>query len=254
MVFIRHQTDRIRKTTRWLINHHVDRVVAVSGAVKKALLQSGIAEEKIEVIHNGVSLDRFDPSRIDRMEVRRELEIGEEDSVIGTVGKLHRGKGVYELLRAGAALAEGRPIRLLFVGDGPEREGIRQEAERLGIRERVIVTGIRQDVERLYAAMDVFALPSTCDEAFGMVIIEAMAMARPVVATMVGGIPELISPWENGLLVPPGDVPALREAITAYLDDRSLAEKTALRGRRTAEASFSEEALGARFEKLLASL
>ncbi|MDA8434015.1 MAG: glycosyltransferase family 4 protein [Nitrospiraceae bacterium] len=254
IVFVRHQTDRIRTTTRLLINSRIDRVVAVSGAVRKALLGSGIDEEKITVIHNGVSLDRFDPSRIDRAAVRRELGIGADDIVIGTVGKLHEGKGVYELLRAGAGIAEGTPLTLLFVGDGPEKEGIRREADRLGLAERVVITGIRRDVERMYAAMDVFVLASTCDEAFGMVIIEAMAMAKPVVATLVGGIPELICPGENGLLVPPADAAALRSALVSLLGNAEYAGRIARAGRKTAEDTFSEAALGRGFERLLASL
>jgi glycosyltransferase involved in cell wall biosynthesis len=253
VVFVRHQTDRIRKTTRWLINNHVDRVVAVSGAVKKALLASGIAGGKIEVIHNGVSLKRFDPSRIDRAEVRSELGIDAKDFVIGTVGKLHQGKGVYELLRAAAGIPGERTVSLLFVGDGPEKEGIIGEAERLNFTGRTIITGIRSDVERMYAAMDIFVLPSTCDEAFGMVIIEAMAMGRPVIGTQVGGIPELIRTGENGLLVPPGDTAALSGAIVKYLDNSEFAARIALKGRRTVETMFSEETLGARFEEMLAS-
>ena len=254
ILFVRHQTDRIRKTTRWLINNHVDGVVAVSGAVKNALLSSGIAEGKIEVIHNGVSLLRFDPSRIDRAEVRGELGISAKDFVIGAVGKLHQGKGVYELLRAAAVTEGERPVTLLFVGDGPEKEGIIREARRLGIAERTIITGIRRDVERMYAAMDIFVLPSTCDEAFGMVIIEAMAMGKPVIGTRVGGIPELISSGENGLLVPPGDAAALSEAIKKYLGDGEFAPEIAISGRRTVQAVFWEETLGERFEKVLASL
>jgi len=254
ILFVRHQTDRIRKTTRWLINNHVDGVVAVSGAVKNALLSSGIDGGKIEVIHNGVSLRRFDPSRIDRTEVRGELGIRAKDFVIGAVGKLHQGKGVYELLRAAAGIPGERPVTLLFVGDGPEKEGIIREARQLGIAERTVITGIRRDVERMYAAMDIFVLPSTCDEAFGMVIIEAMAMGRPVIGTRVGGIPELISSGENGLLVPPGDATALADAIKKYLDDGEFAAGIALSGRRTVEAAFSEETLGERFEKVLASL
>jgi glycosyltransferase involved in cell wall biosynthesis len=254
IVFVRHQTDRIRKTTRWLINHHVDRVVAVSGAVKNALLSSGIAEGKIEVIHNGVSLSRFDPLRIDRGAVHGELGIGMQDFVIGTVGKLHQGKGVYELLRAAAGIAGERPVTLLFVGDGPEKEGIIREAERLGIADRTVITGIRRDVERMYAAMDVFVLPSTCDEAFGMVIIEAMAMGKPVIGTRVGGIPELITSGENGLLVPPGNATAISDAIKKCRDDGDFAARIAHNGRRTAETAFSEETLGERFEKVLASL
>ena len=254
IVFVRHQTDRIRKTTRWLINNHVDRVVAVSWAVKNALLSSGIAEGKIEVIHNGVSLSRFDPSRIDRGAVRGELGIGMQDFVIGTVGKLHQGKGVYELLRAAAGIAGEQPVTLLFVGDGPEKEGIIREARRIGIAGRTVITGIRRDVERMYAAMDMFVLSSTCDEAFGMVIIEAMAMGKPVIGTSVGGIPELISSGENGLLVPPGDAAALSDAIKRYLRDGEFAAGIARSGRRTVEAAFSEETLGERFEKVLASL
>ncbi len=254
ILFVRHQTDRIRKTTRWLINNHVDGVVAVSGAVKNALLSSGIAEGKIEVIHNGVSLRRFDPSRIDRGAVRGELGIGMQDFVIGAAGKLHQGKGVYELLRAAAGTEGERPVTLLFVGDGPEKEGIIREARRLGIAERTVITGIRRDVERMYAAMDIFVLPSTCDEAFGMVIIEAMAMGKPVIGTRVGGIPELISSGQNGLLVSPGDEAALAIAIKKYLDDSEFAAGIALSGRRTVEAAFSEETLGERFEKVLVSL
>ena len=254
IVFVRHQTDRIRMTTRLLVNSRVDRVVAVSGAVKRALLGSGIDEEKITVIHNGVSLRRFDPSRFDRAGVRSELGIGAHDIVIGTVGKLHEGKGVYDLLRAGAGIADRRPVAVLFVGDGPERAGIRREADRMGLGKRVVITGIRHDVERMYAAMDIFVLASTCDEAFGMVIIEAMAMARPVVATTVGGIPELISPGGNGLLVPPADAEALRKAICSLLDDPESAGRIAQAGRKTAEDTFSEEALGKGFERLLASL
>ena len=254
ILFVRHQTDRIRKTTRWLINNHVDGVVAVSGAVKNALLSSGIAEGKIEVIHNGVSLRRFDPSHIDRTEVRDELGISAKDFVIGAVGKLHQGKGVYELLRAAAGTEGERPVTLLFVGDGPEKEGIIRVARQLGIAERTVITGIRRDVERMYAAMDILVLPSTCDEAFGMVIIEAMAMGRPVIGTRVGGIPELICSGENGLLVPPGDATALADAIKKYLDDGEFAAGIALSGRRTVEAAFSEETLGERFGKVLASL
>ncbi len=254
ILFVRHQTDRIRKTTRWLINNHVDRVVAVSGAVKKALLSSGIAEGKIEVIHNGVSLKRFDPSKIDSATVRSELGIGAREFVIGTVGKLHKGKGVYELLIAAAGIRGAHPVTLLFVGDGPEKEGIIREAERLNIAGRTIITGIRSDVERMYAAMDIFVLPSTCDEAFGMVIIEAMAMGKPVIGTLVGGVPELIRSGDNGILVPPGDVAALSGAINKYLADSESAARIALNGRRTAETMFSEEALGARFEKVLASI
>lgn len=255
VIFVRHQTDPIRKTTRWLVNRYVDRVVAVSGAVKGALFGSGIADRKIVLIHNAVSLARFDPSQSGRDGARKELGVGDNEALVGTIGKLNKGKGVYELLRAVGALArEHKDIRLIFVGEGPEGEGIIQEAQRLGIRQRVILTGMRRDVERMYAAMDIFVLPSTCDEAFGMVLIEAMAMARPVIGTMVGGIPELITDGKNGILVGPGSQEALAAAIKAYLSDSVFSSRIAAAGRRTVEEEFSDRTLGERFEEVFSSL
>ncbi|MFI5295713.1 MAG: glycosyltransferase family 4 protein [Thermodesulfovibrionales bacterium] len=255
MLFVRHQTDPIRKTTRWLINNHVDAVVAVSGAVMQALIRSGIRANKIALIHNSVSLEKFDPSGIDREAIRNELGIDSNEFLIGTTGKLNRGKGVYELLRATGMISGGnRAIKLVFAGDGEEREGLGKEAERLGMRDKVIFTGVRKDVERIYAAMDVFVLPSTCEEAFGMVLIEAMAMGKPVIGTMVGGIPELISDGKNGTLVPPGNEKALARAIQDYLTDKDLSTRVAAAGRRTVEAEFSDRTLGDRFEEVLKEL
>jgi glycosyltransferase involved in cell wall biosynthesis len=255
ILFVRHQTDPIRRTTRWLINSHVDAVIAVSGAVKQALIASGIREDKMTLIHNGVALTKFDPYSIDREAIRKELGITADELLIGTIGKLNRGKGVYELLRAVGLTARGNGwIKLVFVGDGEAREGLETEAEELGIREKVIFTGTRKDVERIYAAMDVFVLPSTCEEAFGMVLIEAMAMGKPVIGTMVGGIPELISDGINGILIPPGDENALAEAILKYLTDRDFAARVAASGRQTVESQFTDMTLGDRFEKVFKRL
>lgn len=255
VLFVRHQTDRIRKTTRWLIHTHVAAVVAVSGAVKRALGTSGIRADKITVIPNSIQLEKFDPSHIDREAIRKELGIAANESLIGAIGKLNRGKGVYELLRAVGMIAEGNSsVKLVFVGDGQEREGLRKEAERLGIGDKVFFTGVRKDVERMYAAMDIFVLPSTCSEAFGMVIIEAMAMGKPVIGTMVGGIPELITDRKNGILVPPGDEKALAEAIRIYLADRDFSSRVASAGRQTVESEFSDRTLGDRFEEVLKTL
>jgi glycosyltransferase involved in cell wall biosynthesis len=255
IVFVRHQTDRIRRTTRWLIHNHVAAVVAVSDAVRLALIASGIKAEKIALIHNSIQLAKFDPSRIDREAIRRELGIAGNESLIGTVAKLNRGKGVYELLRAVGMIAEeSGPVKLVFVGDGEERGGLEKEAERLGMGERVVFTGVRKDVERMYAAMDIFVLPSTCSEAFGMVIIEAMAMGKPVIGTTVGGIPELITDGKNGILVPPGNKMALAAAIQNYLSDSDFSARVSAAGRRTVESDFSDRTLGDRFEEVFHAL
>lgn len=252
VVFVRHQVDRIRKTTRWLITHHVERVVAVSKAVQDALLQSGIPPAKIEVIHNSLRLEQFNPLLIDREEVRRELGIASTDIVVGLVGKLDRGKGVFDALAALGSVAKKHPnVRLLYVGDGPERLPLEEEARGKSLHEMVIFAGVRRDIERMYAAMDIFTLPSTCEEAFGMVLIEAMAMGKPVIATRVGGIPEIVEHEVTGILIPPHDAPALADAVARYIENRQFAARVAAEGRKLVERNFSDEAMGDNFERVL---
>jgi glycosyltransferase involved in cell wall biosynthesis len=255
VIFIRHQVDRIRQTTRWLIANHVDRVVAVSKAVQDALLRSRVPSEKIEVIHNSIPLGQFSPALIDRGAARKELGIGSGEIVVGLVGKLNRGKGVYDALAAVGAVSERHPgVRLLYVGEGPERAMLEEEAMKMSLRRKVIFAGLRRDVVRMYAAMDIFTLPSTCEEAFGMVLIEAMAMVKPVIATRVGGIPEIIDHEVNGLLVPPHDAAALAGALSRLIDDSQFSKKIAEEGRRLVETKFSDKTMGDNFERVLAQV
>jgi glycosyltransferase involved in cell wall biosynthesis len=251
-VFIRHQVDPIKPFTSWLISRYVDKVIAVSSAVYDTLIAGGIRESKVEMIHNAVDLERFDPGKMDRESVRRGFGFGEGDIVIGFVGKLNHGKGVFELLRAAGSVRRMNPaVKLLFVGEGPGRKRLEDEAAGLLPSESVAFAGYRQDVEKMYTAMDIFVLPSTCREAFGMVLIESMAMARPVVATIVGGIPEIVEHGVNGLLVPPGDIDALSRAISHYLDNPADARRFAERGRIDAEERFSQCAAGDRFVQII---
>lgn len=255
IIFVRHQTDRLKSTTCLLVNRFVDRVIAVSGAVREALIKSGISPEKITLIPNSIVLARFNPDIIDKQEPRKELGIDSVSVVVGTVGKLNSGKGVYEMLNAFNLLAEKYPhLKLLFVGEGPERGDLEQEAEKLRLSGRVVFAGMRRDVERMYAAMDIFALPSTCDEAFGMVLIEAMAMEKPVIGTTVGGIPAIINNNVTGLLVPPADEISLSAAIGRYLEDKDFALKTARKGRRYVKDTFSDETSGDKFEAVFKAL
>ncbi len=103
----------------------------------------------------------------------------------------------------------------------------------------------------MYAAMDIFVLPSTCSEAFGMVLVEAMAMARPVIATEVGGIPEIVQDNVSGILVPPKDPESISRAISRYIEDPALRNRLAEEGRLLASRRFSEQAMADAFEKVL---
>lgn len=252
IIVVRHQTNRLKKITCWLIAKHVDRVVAVSNDVTDALISGGVPTQKIDVVHNAVNLERFNPFSVDRDGVRKELGIGDDDIVVGTAGRLCPEKGVFELLRASHLLMQKYPfVRLVFVGDGPSRTELEREAKRLLISDRVIFTGLRKDMERLYAAMDIFVLASTCREAFGMALIEAMAMVKPVIATAVGGIPEIISNETNGILIQPADETALADAVARLVNNNALSRKIALEGRRTVESNFSGKAMGEGFERVL---
>jgi glycosyltransferase involved in cell wall biosynthesis len=143
---------------------------------------------------------------------------------------------------------------LLFVGDGPERLPLEEEAKRRSLLDNVIFAGVRRDIEHMYAAMDIFTLPSTCEEAFGMVLIEAMAMGKPVIATRVGGIPEIVENEVNGVLVTPHDAAALADAITRCIFDRQFSEKIAAEGRKLVERKFSDKAMGDHFDKVLTQI
>jgi glycosyltransferase involved in cell wall biosynthesis len=252
VVLVRHMSTPLKITTAWMINRMVDKVIAVSSNIRDTLTDSGVSPEKIEVIHNGIPLARFDPAAGDRGEARKELSLGDGDVVIGAVGSLHEGKGVYDLLECVKRLSDRYPpLKLLFIGDGPERQRLEERAAELSIRDRVIFTGVRRDVERMYAAMDIFVLASSSGEAFGLVLVEAMAMRKPVIGTTVGGIPEIIENEINGLLVPPKTASAIAEAVSRYIDDEAFARKMAEAGRRTVEQRFADEAMGDHVERML---
>lgn len=248
---VRHQCDELKGSTVWMIARYAEKVIAVSCAVKEALTDSGVPAEMIEVVYNAVDLEVFRPSAEEGAAARDELGIGKDEVVIGFAGKLHEGKGVFELLRAFKGVSGKYPgTMLLFVGQGPARQGLEEETRALSIEGRVVFAGLRNDMRRMYAAMDIFVLPSTCPEAFGMVLAEAMAMCRPVIGTAAGGMPEVIDHEKEGLIVQPGDVEGLRSAMVRYIDDPGFAGAMASGGRKRVEECFSVASLGEAFERL----
>jgi glycosyltransferase involved in cell wall biosynthesis len=150
--------------------------------------------------------------------------------IVGVVARLEPEKGHPTLLDAWPAVLRAVPdAYLLVVGEGSRREPLEAQARELAIGQRVVFTGRRDDIPAVTAALDVAVLPSY-REAQGLSILEAMALSRPVVATAVGGIPEVITDGESGLLVPPHDVEALSSAIVRLLTDHPLADTIARAG------------------------
>ena len=176
-------------------------------------------------------IERFRPGV--RQTGRSRLGVGDGETVIGTVGRLDPIKDQATLVAAFSRLvARHDSLRLLLVGDGPCRRSLEEQVARLELDDRVTFLGRRDDVSELLRAMDVFVLPSLAEGASNT-ILEAMATGVPVVATRVGGNPELIEEGETGFLVPRRDVTGLSAAIERYVANRPLTEQhgTAARGR-----------------------
>jgi glycosyltransferase involved in cell wall biosynthesis len=216
-----------------------DRVAAVSDSVADILRRSAIEPEKIATISNGVDLRRF---RYALPNLRRELACG-RDPLVGFVGRLVPGKGGEILLAAARrVIAEHPEARFVFVGDGPLRGAWQALARSLAIEDRVVFTGSRTDMPEIYASLDLVVLPSL-KEGMPMCLLEALAAAKPVIATAVGAIPRIILPGVTGLLVEPGDEGGLAAAILRLLRDPELSAHCSLNGRRRATERFSCDAM-----------
>ncbi|MBF0555624.1 MAG: glycosyltransferase family 4 protein [Nitrospirae bacterium] len=254
-VIVRHQMNRLKTLTNWLIKGDVDKIIAVSAAVKRTLINSGIAEDKIEIIYNSVDINRFDPAKVSRAETRAELGFAKDDIVIATVGRITEDKGGLDLLYAFKEAGEDHPrMRLLFAGDGPLKAELQEQAAGLAISDHVHFTGYRDDVERMYAAADIVVVPTRGLESFGMVVIEAMAMERPVIASDVGGIPEIINHGANGLLFNPTSRDELCARICELAGNPSLGLWIARQGRKTVLERFSDTAFSDKFADVLYNL
>jgi len=228
----------------WLVDRAGARWAGAITCCSEAVRQFVLARlngpaSKVVTIHNGVDLEAF---RAPRVASRSELSLPDGGCVIGTVTRLDEPKkGLTVLLRALAVLAKRDglpPWQCLLVGDGPARERLEALAAELGLSGRVVFAGMRRDVVRVLPVMDLFVCPSLY-EGFGIAIVEAMAAGRPVIASAVGGIPEIIVHQETGLLVPPGDATALADAMAALLTSSGQARQMGARGRERAEKIFS---------------
>jgi glycosyltransferase involved in cell wall biosynthesis len=218
------------------------RLVAVSEDTRRAYERQGYPAGRIEVVYNGV--DEPPPANGD---IRAELGIPAGAPLVGEVARLCDVKGQRELI---AALAQVPDARLVLVGDDLEQGGafrasLERDAERIGVRDRVVFTGYRADARALLGELDVLALPSWT-EGLPLVVLEAMASARPVVATPVGGTPELVEAGETGLLVPPRDPDALAGALRRLLGDPDLRRRLGEAGERRVRERFTLDAMCAR--------
>jgi glycosyltransferase involved in cell wall biosynthesis len=218
---------------RWLYGQ-VDAVIAISRAAADALRGRGIATP-IEIVPSGVDVERFAPAdEALRAAARTALRLDPAEPVLAMIASLHTRKG-HDVLLDGLTVLAARGLRpaCLLAGTGPERERLEARGEASGLAAQLRWLGRIDDVRSLLAAADVAVLPSLA-EGLGVAALEALAVGRPLVASAVGGLREVVRHDVDGLLVPPADPAALAEAIARCLGDRALAARLAAAGPRRA--------------------
>jgi glycosyltransferase involved in cell wall biosynthesis len=247
LVSTRHNDDRFFLNpfvgiVHYLLSARQDMIIAISDHVAHFTIARGVRHPaRVRRVYHG--LQPPDTAGLERegQRIRADLGVGPGDFLVGNVGRLAPQKGQRHLVAAMPMLFERVPTaHLVIAGSGDLEPFLRDLALQAGVAERVHVLGPRRDVPQLMHALDVFAMPSIW-EGFGIVLLEAMAAARPIVATRVATIPEVVADGETGVLVPPGDAPALAEALASLWAQPDLARRMGEAGRERLRRSFSLE-------------
>lgn len=245
-----------RPLTRWLYTRMTDALMTTGEALRQRLIRENrLDPERIFSIPTAVDLHRFDPAAHSSAEWRRELAVPADAPLIGTIAMLRRMKG-HDVFLDAAALVRARipAARFVIVGDIPSASPLKDEliarADRLGLGEHVIFAGYRDDIPAVLTELDCVVLASTRSEGLPQVIGQALAMARPVVATDVGATAELIRNRSTGILVPPNDPAALAEGIHFVLREPELAARWAQAGQACVRARYGVPHMADQVEQL----
>jgi len=218
----------------------VDKFIVLNRSAGEELAKRyRVSPSKVVVIPNGVGLERYDPARPRNGAWRARLGIHDGAKIVGGIGRLVPEKGFRELVRAFAA-ESFRDVWLVIAGDGPDWEELHALVDVFDLRDRVLLPGFVDDVPGFLADLDVFVLPSLAEE-HPVVLLEAMAMACPVVATEIAGVGDTIADGVDGMLVVAGDVPSLAVAIGALLRDPTAARRLGRNARRKIEQEYTVE-------------
>jgi len=237
-----------------LTERYVERFIVVSDSLKQMLVEGrGIPAHQVLRIYNGIELSQYHPDA-EYGNLRSEWGIPQEVSLIGAIGRMVWQKGFEYLIECIPEIGRTYPdTKILIVGDGPLLDGLKALSGRLGVEKNIIFTGFRSDIKEILSAFDLLVVPSLL-EGFPMVTLEAMAMAKPIIATNIDGITEQITDGKDGILVAPRDPDALAKAIIKVLADRQSAKAMGLAARKKVEQEFSVEKMVRETEKVYLSL
>jgi len=236
--------DRNLRLYNWLDRialRFATKIIAVSEGIENDLIRSGIDRSRIVTIQNAVNGEYSDESAMrNRREKRNLLNLSDKDFVAGYVGRLSEEKGIKYLVEAISMLStyEEIPLKLLIIGEGPKRKDLEDFAKEKNLEQRVFFIGFQSDVENWLPAMDVFVLPSLT-EGTPMSLLEAMAYGIPVVASAVGGVPQVIDSGQDGTIVAPGVSREIKDAIYLLYKNIDLRNSVAREAQKKIEANYS---------------
>lgn len=230
---------------KFLLNRF-DKIIAVSDELKKEITEVGVPAEKILIIPNGIDINRFTKKyNVDR--VRMQLGIPAQYKVVGTIGRLSTEKGHSIFIDAADKIRKEHPSTFfIIVGDGLLREKLQQKVTKLALENHFLFTGIIDDIPKVLSIIDIFVLPSLT-EGLPMALLEAMAARKPVVASKVGSIPQLIIHNKTGLLVQPADIEGLIISIGELLQNPEKAKQLAEAGYQTIVNNYTSKIMTRRY-------
>ncbi|MEW5768499.1 MAG: glycosyltransferase [bacterium] len=230
----------------------IDRIMAISSGIKQVLIQDGLAEEKIEVVHSGIDLSRFEVKGKAEY-LYPELGLDPTQPIAGIIAALAPHKDHANFLKAASIVSSRLPrVKYLVVGEGELRKDLEVLCQEQGIDDKVRFLGFREDVIQILTILDLFVLSSYL-EGLCTSLLDAQAAGVPIVATRTGGVPEIIKDGVNGLLVPPQDPKSLAEAIIRLLKDKVLANQMSIKGKEMVK-EFSKEAMISKTEEVYTKL
>jgi len=236
----------------WVNRYLIDQILVVSLDLQNHLINK-FGSEKVTCIHNAIDIEQIRVTK-PATELRKELKLGEKEFLIGTMGRLTPVKGLESFLKAARIIRCQKPnVKFIIAGDGPLKDALQKQARECGLDEVVLFLGHRNDSHDILGLLDLFVV-SSMSEGIPMVLLEALSLARPVVATLIGGIPEVIEHGVSGLLVTPGREDELAKSCIALMDDSDYARRLGAAGRQRVVEHFSASAMANNVAEIYRSL
>jgi glycosyltransferase involved in cell wall biosynthesis len=230
-----------------------DAIVAVSHAVANDLRKRGIKDNAIKVIYNGLKISKEKPA-YDISNIRQRFGLEDNSFVVGTVGRLESVKGHSYLIKAISSVAEEiKHCNLLIAGEGSLRDSLMSTIQKYNLTDRVRLVGYVSDLDQFLSMIDLFVLPSL-SEGLPISLLEAMAAEKPIIASAVGGMLEIIESGKEGLLVPPADALSLAESIKKLYYNRTLMSDMAMRGKSIVENKYTVSIMAKHYMSSYATL